>query len=200
MMHPNRGSDLPNSDLPDRINRGTPSAAEEVDLRYRRQLCAMVERWMNDRHRRREDPEDVIQSAFRTFFRRVGEGKLLIDDSGALWSLLKKITRRKYLKHLEKINTQSRDPGNEEYFDGDPLQDGAPSPEEAAAFAETIENARARLSPLDSDVFQLRLLGHTMEEIAEQLGCKRGKVRYAIQRIREQLDTILAEEFEKLRL
>ena len=46
----------------------------------------------------REDPEDVVQTVLRTYFRRAALGEFQIADSSDLWALLAKITRRKILK------------------------------------------------------------------------------------------------------
>ena len=70
---------------------------------YRARLCQLVEREMNRRFRRKEDPEDVVQSAFRTFYRRNAKGEFHIDSSVDLWRLLETITRHKILKHVEKL-------------------------------------------------------------------------------------------------
>ena len=52
---------------------------------YRARLCQLVEREMNRRFRRKEDPEDVVQSAFRTFYRHNAKGEFRIDSSVDLW-------------------------------------------------------------------------------------------------------------------
>src|ERR1700760_2427086 len=51
--------------------------------------------------RRRVGPEDVVQSACRTFLRRAQEGEFELPDSEALWSLLCVIT-------LTKVREQTR--------------------------------------------------------------------------------------------
>ena len=71
-----------------RLNAGANSAAFELDERYRTQLCRLVEREMDRRLRRKEDPEDVVQTAFRTFYRRNAKGEFHIDSSVDLWRLL----------------------------------------------------------------------------------------------------------------
>ena len=94
---------------------------DELDEQYRARLCRLVEREMNRRFRRKEDPEDVVQSAFRTFYRRNAQGEFHIDSSVDLWRLLETITRHKILKHVEKLGAGKRDPKREEYPEGDDL-------------------------------------------------------------------------------
>ena len=67
-----------------RINRNSESAAAELDHRYRQRLCALVAREMGERFRAREDPEDVVQSALRSFFRGAARQRFQIDHSGML--------------------------------------------------------------------------------------------------------------------
>ena len=77
------------------------TAAVELDRLFRDRLCSLVQREMNRRYARREDAEDIVQSVFRTLFRRAARGEFQFEHDGALWKLLQKITRRKILKHVE---------------------------------------------------------------------------------------------------
>jgi RNA polymerase sigma-70 factor (ECF subfamily) len=79
-------------DIAARLKAGADSASPEIDEEYRGRLCQVVQREMNQRFRRKEDPEDVVQSAFRTFYRRNALGEFRIDSSGDLWGLLETIT------------------------------------------------------------------------------------------------------------
>ena len=92
------------------LKTGTDSAACKLDEQYRARLCRLVEREMDRRVRRKEDPEDVVQSAFRTFYRRNTKGEFRIDSSVDLWRLLETITRHKMLKHVESCGPGSGTP------------------------------------------------------------------------------------------
>jgi RNA polymerase sigma factor (sigma-70 family) len=107
-----------------------------------------------------------------------------------LWRLLETITRHKILKHVEKLGAGKRDAKREEYPDGDDLRGQAPTPEEAAIAADLIENALAGLDEGYATVFNLRLQGHTEEEIAAKLDCTRASVRSKLSRIRDRLDRL----------
>ncbi len=149
-----------------RLQAATDSAAAELDEQYRARLCQLVEREMNRRFRRREDPEDVVQSAFRTFYRRNAKGEFHIDCSVDLWRLLETITRHKILKHVEKLGAGKRNPKREEYPEGDDLRGQVPTPEEAAIAADLMEHAMAGLDETYVEVFHMRLQKCTEEEIA----------------------------------
>lgn len=171
--------------------------AAEVDEQYRARLCQLVEREMNRRFRRKEDAEDVVQSAFRTFYRRNAQGEFRIDCSADLWRLLETITRHKILKHVEKLGTAKRDSKREEYPDGDIVPGQGPSPEEAAIAADLIEKALAGLDDSYVAVFNLRLQRHTEEEIAAKLNCSRWSVTSKLKHIRDRLERLSGETDNK---
>jgi RNA polymerase sigma-70 factor (ECF subfamily) len=170
------------------------SAAAEVDEQYRGRLCQLVEREMNRRFRRREDPEDVVQSAFRTFFRRNAQGEFHIDSSVDLWRLLETITRHKLLKHVEKLAAGKRDAKREEYLEGDDLPGQSPTPEEAAIAADLMEEVLAGLDETFVNILHLRLQNCTEEEIAAKLGCTRSFVRTKLNRIRDRLEKLFGRD------
>ncbi len=170
------------------------SAARDLDEQYRGRLCRLVEREMNRRFRRREDPEDVVQSALRTFCRRNALGEFRIDSSADLWRLLATITRHKMLKHVENLGAAKRNPKREEYPEGDDVPGRTPTPEQAAVAADLIEKTVDGLDEGYVAVFHLRLQGHTEEEIAAKLDCTRAAVRTRLGRIRERLERRLGEK------
>ena len=78
-----------------RCRDGDAAAAEELFARYARQLVRMADRRLGRNLAAREDGEDVVQSVFRTFFRRNAAGMLQIETSSQAWRLLVTITLRK---------------------------------------------------------------------------------------------------------
>ena len=151
----------------------------------------MVEREMNQRFKRREDPEDVVQSAFRTFYRRNAKGEFHIDSSVDLWRLLETITHHKLLKHIEYHEALKRKNKSEEYIDDDEFYGSEPTPQEAAIAAELMEKALAGLDESYIKVFHMRLQNCTEEEIAKSLDCTRAFVRTKLKRLRERIEHLL---------
>jgi RNA polymerase sigma factor (sigma-70 family) len=184
----------PQPSVVSRLPAATDSVAASLDEQYRDRLCQLVEREMNRRFRRKEDPEDVVQSAFRTFYRRNARGEFHIDSSVDLWRLLETITRHKILKHVEKLGTAKRNQKREEYPEGDNVPAPVPTPEEAAIAADLIENALAGLGEDYVTIFNLRLQRHTEEEIAAKLNCTRSSVRSRLNRIRERLEHLSGDQ------
>ena len=173
-----------------RLKADADLAASELDDQYRAKLCRLVEREMDRRFRRKEDPEDVVQSAFRTFYRRNALGEFHIDSSVDLWRLLERITRRKILKHAEKYDAEKRDPTHEEYPEGDDLPSQGAMPEEAAIAADLMEETLAGLDGTFVEIFHLRLQKCAEEEIAAKLGCNRSVVQTKLNRIRHRLQKL----------
>ena len=174
-----------------RLNRNSESAAAELDYRYRRWLCALVAREMGQRFRGREDPEDVIQSALRSFFRGAARQRFQIDHSGGLGEALVTITRYKLLKHVEHHDAEKRRPAREA---GNVEQVQALGDEDVVAAAEVadlIQTILVGLQPPDPEVFRLCLEGHSINEIAERVQCTRASVRYKLDRIRQRLRMIM---------
>jgi RNA polymerase sigma-70 factor (ECF subfamily) len=169
-------------------------APKDLDEQYRVRLCQLVEREMNRRFRRKEDPEDVVQSAFRTFYRRNALGEFHIDSSVDLWRLLETIARHKILKHVEKLAAAKRNPAREEYPEGDDLRGKTPTPEEAAIAADLMEEILVGLDESYVTVVHLRLQNCTEEEIATKLGCTRSFVRTKLERIRNRLQRLSGGE------
>lgn len=207
-----------------RVLAGGESAAGDLDRRFRQRLCALVEREMNERFRRREDPEDIVQSVFRTFFRRAAKGEFQVEHSGALWRLLQQITRRKILKHAEYHLRDKRTPERERYEMDDVLADRPPGAREARLLGDVLEAVLARLDPLEPEVLRLQLFGYRIAEIveivieglespypeilhlrlqgktemqiADNLGCGREAVRYKLRRIQQRLAKMLSGDSE----
>lgn len=71
-----------------RCRQGDQDASYELFNRYVSRLITMVHRRMSSRLTRRVDAEDIVQSAFRSFFVGVEKNKFQIDQSGDLWRLL----------------------------------------------------------------------------------------------------------------
>src|SRR6516162_16394 len=85
----------PISDLVERLRDGDPQAAEEIFARYAQRLTALAEQHLSRKLAARLDGQDVVQSVFRTFFRRSAAGEFRIDSSDELWRLLVQITLQK---------------------------------------------------------------------------------------------------------
>src|SRR4051794_12642248 len=88
----NEGSD---SSLVRRFRAGEDDAATKLYKRYAERLHRLAQRNTALDLTRRFDAEDVVQSVFRTFFRRVRTGLYELPDGDELWRLLLVISLNK---------------------------------------------------------------------------------------------------------
>src|SRR5687767_3959142 len=91
--------------------RGAGEAAEELFVRYSERLTRLAEQHLSRRLAARVDGEDVVQSAFRTFYRRAAGGQLKIDNAAEIWRLLVRITLCKVAAAARRHTAGVRDTG-----------------------------------------------------------------------------------------
>src|SRR5438552_8878789 len=71
-----------------RLRGGQQDAATELYLRYAQRLRALVRSRCSSQLARRVEPDDIVQSVFRRFFRRVLQGDYDVPPGEELWGLL----------------------------------------------------------------------------------------------------------------
>src|SRR5438046_4556482 len=83
------------------LKEGDAAAAQPLWERYHRRLVGLAREKLRTARRRAADEEDVVQSAFHSFFQGVAKGRFpQLDDRDNLWRLLVVITARKALDQL----------------------------------------------------------------------------------------------------
>ena len=68
-----------------------------------------------------------------------------------------------------------------------------PSPDEALAVVEEVQRLMEGLTPSQCQMLELRLQGHTVDEIAAQVNRSERGVRWLLDKIKERLQEHLAE-------
>src|SRR5262245_50757673 len=92
-----------------RLDAREGAAAGEVFHRFAGRLIALARRQFEPRLAFKVDPEDVVQSAFKSFFARHRRGALRFENWGGLWGLLTRITLRKCSDRAHYLRAQRRD-------------------------------------------------------------------------------------------
>jgi RNA polymerase sigma-70 factor, ECF subfamily len=189
-------SDDPSFDqLVTRLQDGSQRAATELFERYANRLIALARSRLRERLRPRVDPEDVVQSALRSFFVGNGAKKFDIQDPDALWGLLTVITLRKCSRQIERYYASRRDIRRE--YRPDQADDSTagmeffaegPRPEEAAALTELVERILADLEPRERQILTLYLQGTDTDEIARHISRSKRTVERVLERVRRQLE------------
>lgn len=169
---------------------GNQDAARQLVDRYIDRLVALARQRLSHRLGSRVDPEDVVQSVFRTFFGRVKAGQFSINDQDDLCKLLVRITVHKVLRQVEFHQAAKRD-SRQETEQGSRSQerlaellDREPSPEATAAFIDQFTNFMSRMKEDERQVLEMRMQGYSNEEISAKLGIYDRKIRRIIERVR----------------
>jgi RNA polymerase sigma factor (sigma-70 family) len=181
---------LSSAELIDRWRRGDPRAAEEIFARYAQRLASLAEQHLSRKLAARLDGVDVVQSVFRTFFRRSAAGEFRVDSSAELWRLLVKITLQKTRSYGRKHTAGVRDvaaeaPGGAAMLIRAVARE--PGPAEAAALVDQIKELLRGLPALYCDLLQLRLEGHSVSDTAVRLGVSRRTVHRGLNLLQQRL-------------
>ncbi len=183
-----------------RLKRGDDAAARELFGRFTHQLLALALRHIDAGLRHKVDPEDVVQSAYKSFFLRYGAGNLDAVNWNSLWGLLTLITVRKCAERAAFHRAERRDAGREVAQQREeaaapwlePLG-REPTPLEAALLSETVEQLLAGLDEEERPVLELSLQGYTTREISERLGRAERTVRLLREGVRHRLERMQTE-------
>jgi DNA-directed RNA polymerase specialized sigma24 family protein len=161
----------------EQIKEGDAQAAQALWERYFRRLVGLARKKLQGANLRMADEEDVVLSAFDSFCRNAERGCFpLLNDRDGLWRLLAVLTARK-AAHLARDENRLkrggavREPEAEERVRLEDLFSREPTPEQAAQVAEEYQRLLAALE--DSELVLIavrRMEGHSVEEIARQLG------------------------------
>jgi RNA polymerase sigma-70 factor (ECF subfamily) len=175
--------------------------ADAVFNRYGERLLAVARNRLGAKLRAKVSEEDVVQSAFKSFFRRRDEFRFDHDGADGLWGLLVVITVRKCAKWADVFSAEKRAAHREVS-----LQDGIssfltlreiagrePGPEEAASLAELVERLMSRFDSRQQQMISLRMQGYELEEIAAQARSSRRTVARVIAEAKSVLRGLMIE-------
>ncbi len=182
----------------ERWRAGDEQAAVELFDLFSRKLTLLAERHLNQRMASRVDGEDIVQSVFRTFFRRGRKGEFKIDGSGGLWRLLVKITLAKVRSQARWHRSNKRDVMAELSTGPDGLDLGLlardPGPADVAMLVDLVRAVTEGLPETYAEILAQRLAGHTRSQIAENLGISRQTVYRALDVIRQRFESLSGDE------
>jgi RNA polymerase sigma-70 factor (ECF subfamily) len=179
------------TNLNEQLRAGDPQAAEAVFVRYANQLVRIAEQHLSKKLASRLGGDDVVQSVFRTFFRRVEAGEFQIDSSGDLWRLLVRITILKARAKARHHMAAKRAAEAEVVADSDDLVASVsgrePNPAEAAELVDLMDALLAGLPEEYARVLESRLSGDSVAETASRLGMSRQGVYRMLAYVQDRL-------------
>jgi RNA polymerase sigma-70 factor (ECF subfamily) len=182
-----------------RLEAGDTEAAALVYGRFARRLIGLAHRELAQRLRRKVDPDDVVQSVFRTFFRRAAERAFDLDGEDALWALLAEITLRKcgrWSRHFaarKRAGDLQAAPIAGVAPDNEPADAREPSPADAAMLLDLLDHLLRGLGEQEQLVCEMRLQGHEAEAIAARAGCSTATVYRKVDLIKARVRRLLPE-------
>lgn len=191
----------PLSQLVRRLRQGDDTLANELFARFARRLIGLARIHLDARMRQKVDPEDVVQSVYKSFFRRLDAKEIDVSNWDSLWSLLTVMTLRKCARQAEQFHAAKRDARREiDLGSSDSgadawkqVADREPTPDEAILLTEAIEQTMSDFDPEDRAVVVLSLQGYTVREISSQLNRADRTVRRLRERVRQRLEQMVAE-------
>jgi RNA polymerase sigma-70 factor, ECF subfamily len=93
----------------DRLRARDDDAAEQLFARFTHQLIALARRHIQAGLRHKVEPEDVVQSAYKSFFVRYAAENLNMGNWNSLWGLLTLISVRKCAERVAYHRADRRD-------------------------------------------------------------------------------------------
>lgn len=192
-------NDEPSVRLVARFRAGDQQAAGELFERYIARLIGLARSRLSPKLARRIDPEDVVQSAYRSFFERAQGGHVELRESGDLWRLLAAITINKLRHQVDRHTAAKRAVEGEDSICVSPSDMRVapeslarePSPEEVVSFSEELAALMSELDEVQRQMLELRLEGYTYEEIAGQTQRSERTVRRLFDRLKTHLESRL---------
>lgn len=174
------------------LRQGEDEAVRAFCQRYGAALERLAQRNLASGVRVREGADDVVQSVYRTFFRRAADGQFVLGDSQDLWRLLCAITLNKVREKARFHGRQRRGWDREVALDDGAPTLTAPDPaaDEIVAFVELFEAVLDSLDEEERRMVDLKLQDRSNAEIAAALQCSERTVRRILARMKHRFATL----------
>jgi DNA-directed RNA polymerase specialized sigma24 family protein len=183
--------------------RQRDEAARVIWERFSTRLQSLVRRHLDNRIRRREDEQDILQSMYSSFCQGQFEGMTPPSSRAELWKLLVRITMCKVVNTAHRHMAARRDVRRETATPRDHAQGAGslfpqwmlehvdrsqPSPEEKGIVLEELNRLLSGLSEELRQIVLWKLDGFTNAEIACSIGRTVRCVELKMQLIRKRLE------------
>ncbi|MFL5331521.1 MAG: RNA polymerase sigma factor [Gemmataceae bacterium] len=177
-----------------RFRRGQGQAATAIYLRYAHRLRGLVDKQKGADLAGRLDADDIVQSVFRTFFRRAAAGHYDVPEGDELWKLFLVIGLNKLRSAATHHRAAKRDIRR------------TTSPSDAATVASkdddvaltvlqmVIDDVLSRLPVGHRRFVEMRIEGHEIADISRETGRARRSIERVLQEFRDRLRREIASE------
>jgi RNA polymerase sigma-70 factor (ECF subfamily) len=175
-----------------RLRVGDEDAATQLYRRYAGRLRQLAAAQAGPDLAPRFDPEDVVQSVFRTFFRRAAAGEYDVPAGDELWNLFLVIGLNKVRALAARHRAGKRDV--RQTSGGEAVAPAAAAGDEDLRVLEmTIDELLDPLPASHREIVILRIGGHEVADIAARTGRAMRSVERILQEFRTRLRGVLNE-------
>ncbi|MFM7129024.1 MAG: RNA polymerase sigma factor [bacterium] len=190
----NDGSGFSDHALIRQFRNGEIDASTQLYVKYASRLIGLTMRKSGADLARQVDPEDIVQSVFRTFFRRVGDGQYDVPEGEDIWKLLLVIALNKIRAVATYHKAAKRDIRRTE---------GNVPPEIYASFSDNrdevalvslrmvIDEMMEDLLEVNRQIVFMRIEGFELAEIAARVHRSKRTVERVLQDFRNRLSRMI---------
>ena len=181
-----------------RLHHDRSSAQIVVHQKFVYELVRLASSKISRKFNGKVEPEDVVQSVFKSFFARHKDGRVYPQNWNEMWSLLATMTVRKCYRSTEKYLSNKRSVSREISLNVNShhsfgVEDRLPNAMEVMIFEETLASLLEPMTDLQKQIIALKLSGFTKSEISKKVGRTERTVYRAFNVIRRQLQKIYTE-------
>lgn len=178
------------------FRQGEEDAATRLYLRYSARLQALASKQTSKQLASRFDPEDVVQSVFRTFFRRVTDGLYDVPPGEELWGLLLVLSLNKVRRLAKHHRAAKRDAEKTAGSEALAKIDRAASFDEnsLAILNMVVQELLDELPEKHRPVVRLRIEGNSVDQIAQESGRAKRTVERILSEFKKTLGGLIEDE------
>lgn len=181
--------------LLDEVRDGDSQAGIEIYQRYAERIRHLAADKLDRRLSGKVGAEDIVQSVFRSFFRRNNELQFSFENWNSLWGLLATIASRKCDRKGQEFTYAKRDFRRESKMSLERLSARQPSGELTAEclvdIQDAVEWSMTGLTSLQRQIVLLRLANFSTTEIGKRVGRTERTARRVVDKFRMRLENQL---------
>jgi RNA polymerase sigma-70 factor (ECF subfamily) len=175
-----------------RARAGDAAAVEQLARQYEPKVRIVARVLLGPALRPYLDSMDLVQSVHRSLLGGLQQGRMDVSTPDNLIGLALTMVRRKAARQWRRLQRQKRLDGTAGGVDDLPgllasLSCPHPDPAQAAQFNDQLRQLCDHLDTSERRVLEMRLQGHSTEEIAGALGLRPGALRVRLTRLRQRL-------------
>ena len=177
-----------------KLRLGDDDAAHSLYMKYASRLLSLANRRTSAELATRVDPEDIVQSVFRTFFRRASAGQYDVPEGEELWKLLLVIALNKVRAQGNFHRAGRRDVSRTKAL---PIEDTAKDQDDQRLAEQilqmSIDEIVVQLPESSRQIIRMRIEGYAIQEIADKLKRSKRTIERVLQSFRAELLTSIGD-------